>query len=283
MKESTFKGVGSLNIATKSWQPEGKPRGIMILIHGFNAHSGYMVWPAEQFAAKGFVVYALDLRGRGKSEGDRFYVEKFSDYLGDVNKLVDIAKLENPALPVYVLGHSAGGVIASSYVFEHQDEISGLICESFAFDVGLPDLVALALKGVSHLTPHLHVFALNNADFSRDPQAVARMNSDPLIAKESQPAETAAEMLKAADRLKENMPNFTVPVLIIHGTADKATRPAGSQYFYNNAASTDKTLKLYEGHYHDLLNDVDREKVIADIQNWLDERLPAGTSKGMSG
>ena len=196
MKESTFKGVGSLNIATKSWQPEGKPRGIMILIHGFNAHSGYMVWPAEQFAAKGFVVYALDLRGRGKSQGERFYVEKFSDYLGDVNKLVDIAKLENPALPVYVLGHSAGGVIASSYVFEHQDEISGLICESFAFDVGLPDLVALALKGVSHLTPHLHVFALNNADFSRNPQAVARMNSDPLIAKESQPAETAAEMLK---------------------------------------------------------------------------------------
>ena len=62
MKESTFKGVGGLNIATKSWQPEGKPRGIMILIHGFNAHSGYMVWPAEQFAAKGFVVYALDLR-----------------------------------------------------------------------------------------------------------------------------------------------------------------------------------------------------------------------------
>src|SRR5205807_8955778 len=88
----TFKGVGGLNIATKSWQSAGKPRAIMILVHGFNAHSGYMVWPAEQFAAKGFVVYALDLRGRGKSEGERFYVEKFSDYLGDVNKLVDIAK-----------------------------------------------------------------------------------------------------------------------------------------------------------------------------------------------
>src|SRR5439155_15622799 len=133
-----------------------------------------------------------------------------------------------------------------------------------------------------HLTPHLHVFALNNADFSRDPQAVARMNSDALIAKDSQPAETAAEMLKAADRLKENMPNFTVPVLIIHGTADKARRTAGSQHFYNNAASTDKTLKLYEGHYHDLLNDVDREKVIADIQNWLDQRLTAEASRGIS-
>lgn len=275
MNESTFEGVGGLNIATRSWQPEGKPRGLMILIHGFNAHSGYMVWPGEQFSANGFASYALDLRGRGRSEGERFYVENFSDYLGDVDKLVGIARSENPGLPVYVLGHSAGGVIATSYVFEHQDEIAGLVCESFAFDVGLPHLVQLALQGVSHLAPHLHVFSLNNADFSRNPDAVAAMNNDPLIAKESQPAETASEMLKAAERLKENMPSFTVPVFIIHGTDDKATRPAGSQYFYDNAGSTDKTLKLYKGHYHDLLNDVDKEVVMADIQNWIDARVPA--------
>ena len=105
------------------------------------------------------------------------------------------------------------------------------------------------------------------------------MNTDPLIAKESQPAETASEMLKAAERLKANMPTFTVPVLIIHGTADKATRPAGSQYFYDHAGATDKTLKLYEGHFHDLLNDVDKEKVMADIQAWLDARIPAAVGQ----
>lgn len=278
MNESTFAGVGGLKIATRSWTPEGSPRAIMILIHGFNAHSGYMTWPAEQFAAKGLAAYALDLRGRGKSEGKRFYVENFSDYLADVDRFVQIARTENPGLPVYVLGHSAGGVIATSYVFEHQSEIAGLICESFAYDVGLPDAVSLILKGISHLTPHLHVFALKNADFSRDPKAVAAMDADPLIAKESQPAETAAEMLKAADRLTENFSKFTTPVLIIHGTADKATRPAGSQHFYDTAGSTDKTLKLYEGHYHDLLNDVDRESVMADIQAWIDERLPTQQS-----
>ena len=278
MKESSFEGVGGLNIFTRSWQPSGKPRGIMVLIHGFNAHSGYMVWPGEQFAANGFASYALDLRGRGKSEGERFYVEEFSDYLGDVNKLVGIARSENPGLPVYVLGHSAGGVIATSYVFEHQSEIAGLICESFAYDVGLPNAVSLILKGISHLTPHLHVYSLKNEIFSRVPQAVAAMNSDPLIANESQPAETAAEMLKAADRLTENMPKFTVPVLIIHGTDDKATRPPGSQYFYDHAGSADKTLKLYEGHYHDLHNDVDKEIVMADILKWIDERIPVETS-----
>jgi len=278
MNESSFEGVGGLKIHTRSWKPLGTPRAVMILIHGFNAHSGYMEWPGEQFSANGFASYALDLRGRGQSEGERFYVEEFSDYLTDVNTLVDQARRENPGLPVFVLGHSAGGVIATSYVYEHQNEIAGLVCESFAFDVGLPHLVQLALQGVSHLAPHLHVFSLNNPDFSRDPDAVEKMNNDPLIAKESQPAETASEMLKAAARLKENMPNFTAPVFIIHGTEDKATRPAGSQYFYDNAGSTDKTLKLYEGHYHDLLADTDKEKVMADIQAWLDDRVPAGTA-----
>ena len=278
MNESTFEGVGGLKIATRSWKADGKPRGIMILVHGFNAHSGYMVWPGEQFSANGFASYALDLRGRGKSEGERFYVEKLSDYLDDVNKLVDIARSENPGVPVYVLGHSAGGVIASSYVYEHQDEIAGLICESFAFDVGLPHLVQLALEGVGKLAPHTHVFSLKNEDFSRDPAVVERMNNDPLIAKESQPASTARVMLLAAEALKEHMPSFTVPVFIIHGTDDKATRPAGSQFFYNVVGSTDKTLKLYEGHYHDLLADIDKEKVMDDILAWLNERVPAETA-----
>jgi len=274
MKESTFEGVGGVKIFIRSWQPAGKPRAVMILIHGFNAHSAYFAWPAEQFSARGIACYALDLRGRGKSEGERFYVEKFSDFLGDVDRLVRQARSENPGVPVFVLGHSVGGVIAASYVFEHQNEIAGLISESFAYDVGLPDAASLLLKGISHLAPHLHVYTLKNEVFSRDPEAVARMNNDPLIEKESQPAETSAEVLKASERLTENFPKFTVPVLILHGTADKATRPAGSQRFYDMAGSKDKTLKLYEGHFHDLLNDLDKEVVMADVQAWIDARLP---------
>lgn len=280
MTESSFTGADGLQIFTRTWNPQGDPRAIMVLIHGFNAHSGYMEYPAEQFSANGFVCYALDLRGRGKSEGERFYVEKFSDYLDDVHSLVDIARMEHPGLPIFVLGHSAGGVIATSYVYEHQADIAGLVCESFAYDVGLPNAVSLILKGISHLTPHLHVFSLNNADFSRDPAAVERMNTDPLIAKESQPAETAAVMLTAADALTGHFPDFKVPVLIIHGTADKATRPAGSEKFFDLAGSTDKTLKLYDGHYHDLLADVDKEVVMADILNWVEERIPAKTAAG---
>lgn len=275
--ERTFEGVGGLKIAARSWRPEEAVRGIVLLIHGFNSHSGYMVWPAEQFYSRGFAAYALDLRGRGKSEGERFYVEKFSDWLEDVDKLAAIARAENPGAPVYVLGHSVGGVIASSYVFDHQTEIAGLICESFALDVGLPQIAQLALEGASYLIPHLPVYSLKNEIFSRDPAVVNAMNNDPLIANEKQPAETASEVLKAAARLKGNMPNFKVPVFIIHGTADEATRPEGSQYFYDNLGSEDKTLKLYEGGYHDLLNDIDKQTVMADILAWVTERTPAQT------
>jgi acylglycerol lipase len=277
-QERTFEGVGDLRIATRTWRPEGTPRAIMILVHGFNSHSGYFAWPAERFAANGFAVYALDHRGRGKSEGERFYVERFSDWLEDLDRLVNMARSENPGVPVYMLGHSVGGVIASSYVFEHQREIAGLICESFAFDVGLPQLAQLALEGASYIIPHLPVYSLKNEIFSRDPAVVARMNTDPLIKNEKQPAETASEVLKAAARLKENMPNFRVPLFIIHGTDDKATRPEGSQYFFDNVGSEDKNLKLYEGGYHDLLNDIDKEIVMADILAWVNWRVAVKTA-----
>ena len=99
------------------------------------------------------------------------------------------------------------------------------------------------------------------------------MNDDPLIAHETQSTETLAEMVRADERLKKECRRMTLPVLILHGTADQAAKPSGSQCFYDNAGSTDKTLKLYDGHFHDLLNDIDKEVVMADILAWIDERL----------
>jgi alpha-beta hydrolase superfamily lysophospholipase len=275
MNEGTFQGAGGLNIFWRSWKPAGEPRGLVAIVPGFNSHSGYYEWVGEQLAADGLAAYAVDLRGRGRSEGERFFVEQFSEYVGDAAQLVAMAKAENPGLPVYLLGHSAGGVVACLYALDHQSEIAGLICESFAFQVPAPDIVLSVLKGVGHIAPHLHVLPLKNADFSRDPAVVDRMNNDPLIAKESQPAETIAEMVRSDERLKKEFPKITLPVLILHGTADKATTFAGSQLFYDTAGSADKTLKLYDGAYHDPLNDTDKETVIADITNWIVERLPA--------
>jgi alpha-beta hydrolase superfamily lysophospholipase len=275
MREESFKGAGGLNIFMRSWRPEGKPRGVVTIVHGFNSHSGQYLWVGEQLAAEGLAVYALDLRGRGRSDGERFYVEKIEDYVDDVATLVRMAKSENPGLQVFLLGHSAGGVVSCVYTLDHQAEIDGLICESFAYELPVPELLLSFLKGLSHITHHTHVFSLKNEDFSRDPQVVESMNNDPLIKGESQPAQTAAVLLNASERLGKEFPLITIPVLILHGTDDKATKPSGSQHFYEQASSTDKTLKLYEGHFHDLLNDIDKEVVMADIKGWIAARLPA--------
>lgn len=275
VSEGKFEGAGGLNIFTRSWRPEGDVRGVVVIVHGFNSHSGQYLWAGEQLAADGLAVYALDLRGRGRSDGERFYVQKIEDYTEDVATLVRAAKSENPGSPVFVLGHSAGGVVSCVYTLDHQDEIDGLVCESFAYELPVPDLLLSFIKGLSHITPHTHVFSLHNKDFSRDPAVVESMEHDPLIKGESQPAQTGRVLLDAAARLREEFPRIKIPVLILHGTEDKATKPSGSQHFYERAGSNDKTLKLYEGHFHDLLNDIGKEVVMADIKSWIGARIPA--------
>ena len=273
--EETFAGAGGVKIFLRSLRPEGKPRALIVICHGVNSHGGQYFWAAEQFAKSGFAVYALDLRGRGKSEGERFYVENVADYVSDVAGTIRIAKSRDPDLPVFLLGHSAGGVVSSVYTLENQSEIAGFICESFAFQVPAPGFALAAIKGLSHIAPRLPVLKLKNEDFSRDPKAVEALNSDPLIAGEVQPAITVAALVRADERLREEFPRMTLPVLIMHGTADKATVCEGSQFFYDTVGSKDKTLKLYKEHFHDLLNDIGKEEVMADITAWINKRLPA--------
>lgn len=274
-KEERLDGADGLRIFVRSWRPPGKPKAVVVIVPGFNSHGGQYLWVADQLVSDGFAVYAVDLRGRGQSDGERFYVNDIGEYSGDVDLVVKLAKSREAGLPIYLLGHSAGGVVACIYTLDHQADLAGLVCESFAFQVPAPDAAIAALKGLAHITPHVHVLALKNEDFSRDPAAVKAMNEDPLIAKESQPAKTIAALANADDRLKKEFPKITLPVFIIHGTADKATKPSGSQFFYDTAGSKDKSLKLYEGHYHDMLNDIGKEGVMADIKAWLDKHVTA--------
>lgn len=268
-QNSTFENKAGFKIFTRTWLPENTSRGIIIFTHGFKSHSGYFQWPAEQLTAQNYAVYALDQQGRGQSEGERFYTENIYEAVADVDYLVDLAKKEQPNLPVFILGHSAGGVLACLYTLEHQEKLTGLICESFAYKVPAPDFALAVLKGLSHISPHLHTVKLKNEDFSRNPETVEMMNHDPLIANESEPSKSMEQLVKADERLEKEFSSITLPIFILHGTNDKAANPAGSQFFYDNAGSTDKTIKLYEGHYHDLLNDLDKEIVMNDIIDWL--------------
>jgi acylglycerol lipase len=260
-------------INVHAFPPVGRPRAAVVICHGVNSHGGQYLWPGAQFAAAGLAAFALDLRGRGKSDGARYYVDDVAQYVADVAAVIRLAKSRYPGLKVFLLGHSAGGVVSSTYALDHQAEIAGLICESFAFKVPAPDAVLAVIKGLARIAPKLPVLKLKNEDFSRDPIAVRILNSDPLTAGEVQPARTVAALVRANERLRREFPRITLPVFILHGTADKATMPAGSQLFFDTAGSRDKTLKLYEGHFHDLLNDVGKDAVLADIKSWIDARL----------
>jgi acylglycerol lipase len=272
--EQWLDGKDGLRIFTRHWEPHGAARASLVICHGVLSHSGQYLRAAEAFAARGFAVTALDLRGRGQSEGERYYVEHIDDYVADVARTIDLARRHHSDLPVYLLGHSAGGVTSVTYALDHQHKIAGLISESFAFRVFAPDIALKLLEGASHFVPHIHVLKLKLSDFSRDPDWVAQLEADPYIAGEVQPVATVAAFARAGERFEREFGKITLPLLILHGTEDHATRPDGSQQMFDEVGSTDKTLKLYDGHFHDLLNDLGRDQVIADIAGWIEERLP---------
>ncbi|MBS1687547.1 MAG: lysophospholipase [Bacteroidetes bacterium] len=268
---STFIAEDGLKIFYRNWKSD-QPKAIVVIAHGFNSHSGYYQWTAEQLVAQNYEVYAIDFPGRGKSDGERYYIADYNAFVTELNKLVDIAQAKHHNLPTFLLGHSAGGVLSAIYTLGYQNKLSGFICESFAFQVPAPDFALAVLKGLSHVFPHAHVVKLKNEDFSRNPEVVDFMNNDPLIAHEVQPTKTMQQLALADERIKSEVSAITLPLLILHGTADKATKPSGSQYFFDNVSSEDKTLKFYEGYYHDLLNDIDKEIVMNDILDWLNFR-----------
>ena len=269
---ATFVTPQQTKVFYRHWKPAGTARAVVVIVHGFNSHSGYYQWVAEQLIASQYAVFALDLRGRGNSDGERYYISDFNEFVHDIDKMVDIAQSANPQLPLFLLGHSAGGVLSTVYCLNHQNKLKGFICESFAFQVPAPDFALAVLKGLSHIAPHAHVLKLKNEDFSRITSVVETMNNDPLLAHEVQPTKTVQQLVLADERIKAEVGSITLPLFVVHGTLDKATRPEGSQYFYDHASSKDKSIKLYEGHFHDLLNDVDREVVMGDIIQWLNAR-----------
>ena len=272
MKEEEFAGRGGTRLHMRCWRP-AIPRAVVVICHGVNSHSGQYLWSGERLAASGFAVYAYDHRGRGRSEGSRFYIDDVSDYTEDLGAFIALAKSREPGRKVFLLGHSAGGVVSCTWALDHQAEIAGLICESFAFEVPAPAVVLSLVRFLGRIAPRLPALKLKMKDFTRDPHALRALEADPLTKGEVQPARTVAALLKATDRMRREFPALTLPVLIMHGTEDRATMPAGSRLFYEKAGSSDKTLKIYEGHFHDLLNDVGKEQVMADVIAWIDQRL----------
>lgn len=274
--ENSFRTSDGLELYAQNWQPNGAPRAVIALVHGLGEHSGRYAHVAETFAQHGFATYTFDLRGHGKSPGEpRAYINSIDEHLSDTDAFLNQVRAAAGAAPIYLMGHSMGGGIVTLYSITRQPKIAGLIVSSGALKPaeGTSPLLIAASGIISKLAPKMHAMKLNGNALTRDPEMMKKALNDPLNYYAGVPARTGAEVLGAMRRIEADAASLKLPVLILHGTKDKLTNPEGSKMLYARAGSIDKTLNLYEGNYHETLNDIERERVKGDIVNWINQRI----------
>ncbi len=273
--EGRFKGYKDLDIYYQCWLPEGDARAVLLVVHGWAEHSGRYTNLVDYFVPKGYAICALDYRGHGKSEGPRGYVDRFSDYLLDLKTFFDLVRSQHSDTKIFMVGHSVGGTVATAYVIDHQHELAGLLLSgaSLMMGSGLPSALIPLARILSVLMPRMGVFVLDATDISQDKAVVDAYVNDPLVYRGKITCRFAAEMLKTLRKLPSQMPEIKLPILVMHGTADRLGEPEGSRLLYDRAGSKDKTLKLYQGFYHEIFNEPEREQVLSDMESWLAARL----------
>lgn len=271
-----FEGDGGLKLFRQSWRPNRAARGALVVVHGLKDHSSRYAALAQRLAQDGYAVHAMDLRGHAASSGDRVWVDSFDQYAADLDLFVNAVRKDEGEVPLFVMGHSMGGAIVTTWTLGRDPKVSGIILSAPALKKG--DDISGFLVGVTRVLgsvfPRLAVLDLPKEKFSRDPAVIADMEKDPLVDQGKGPARTAKELLNALEAIGQKMPEFKHPVLLLHGTQDGLTNPEGSRELHQKAASTDKTLKIYEGLFHDLLHEPEREQVMRDIHDWLNARAP---------
>ncbi|HUT93195.1 MAG TPA: lysophospholipase [Thermoguttaceae bacterium] len=272
--EDRFEGYDGLALYENRWLPEGDAAAAVVVVHGFLEHSGRHAEVAVELNRHGYAVYAIDLRGHGKSEGDRVFVGSFLEYLRDVELFLAHVRSQQPDRPVFLVGFSLGGTIAATLAARGLADVRGLVLAAPAVQIGRGIFPVLRLLAgfVGRFLPRLRVVRMGFRKMSRDPAVIAQVERDPLVFHGRFPARTGAEILSAVRLIQDMMEAIELPLLILHGTGDLVTDAEGSRQLHARARSTDKTLKLYDGLYHDLFHEPEKEQVLADLVEWLDAR-----------
>lgn len=274
--EGKFTGQKAFSLYYEAWLPPEDLKTILLVSHGWAEYSGRYANLVNHFVPKGYAVYGLDHRGHGKSEGLRGYVERFSEYLDDLKTFYDIVHGKHADTKIFLIGHSMGGAIATAYTVRHQNELAGLILSGAVLKIpaGQSPLLIAAARMLSILLPKMGVKrVLDASGISRDKSVVDAYVNDPLVYRGKIRARFAAEILKAVLELSNDMTSINIPILIMHGTADRLSDPQGSRMLFERVGSNDRTLKLYEGFYHEIFNEPDHLQVMSDVENWLTARL----------
>ncbi len=274
-QEGTFTGIRGETIYYQSWLPQGEPKAILLIIHGLAEHSGRYANVVNHFVPMGYAVYGVDHVGHGKSSGTRVYVERFGDYTDTLKTYFDMVRHWQPAKPVFLVGHSMGGLIGAVYLLDHQAKFTGAVLSGPA--VKIQDDVSPAFifvgKVISVLMPKMGVIRLEAEGVSRDPAVVQAYVNDPLVYCGKVTARLSAELVKAIRRVTAEAANIRLPILILQGGADRLVDPQGARILYDAVSSVDKTIKIYDGLYHEVYNEPERDRVLGDVEAWLEAHL----------
>lgn len=252
--------------------PAKETKAVVLIVHGYAEHAGRYEHVAAALNDAGYSVLAVDLWGHGKSEGVRGFAPAFSVYLDGVAALLAEAKAQYPDRKLFLIGHSMGGLVAAAFLLERQGEFAGAVLSGAAVTPVDEQPAAVIFLGrlLSRLAPKAGLIGLDATRVSRDSDVVAAYVSDPLVYKGKISARLGAEMIDAMATVKERAGEISLPSLLLHGGDDGLTSVEGSKLLHERLSSRDKTLKIYDGLFHEIFNDPGKERVIADMIGWLD-------------
>lgn len=278
LSTGSFPGARGRRIAWTSWETsadgDDHPRAVVIVAHGFGEHRKRYVHMAERLSVEGYAVFALDHHGHGESEGARGRIS-FPDAVADLDRLLDIAAERYPDAPVFLLGHSMGGSLALRYALAHGERLRGLILSGPLVQVEGRTAAKLLGRALAVVAPNLPLARLDPKLISRDPAVVGAYVEDPLVFHRPLPAATVSEFLRRAASLPDEVDRVSLPTLLMYGTADRLCDPAGAILVSERLGSADLTTRRYDGLYHEIFNEPERDRVLDDLIAWLDERAPA--------
>jgi alpha-beta hydrolase superfamily lysophospholipase len=272
--ESHFTGAGGARLFRRIWRPPGGARGVVINLHGLGDHSGLYPALVEHLTGRGFVVHGPDLRGNGRSPGQRAYIARWDELREDLQTLVAVARREDPGLPVFLLGNSLGGLIVLDYALQHPEGIRGVIAAAPPLGrLGVPAPLMALGRVMSRFWPRFSITTgMDLSGLARDPAVRETLLADPLFHRYGT-ARLSTEVVKTIAAVQAAAPHFRLPVLILHGSSDRMVLPDGSRAFIARVGHPDHELREYPGGYHVLFADVGREQVLDDLERWIVSRL----------
>jgi alpha-beta hydrolase superfamily lysophospholipase len=270
-EESTIEANGH-TLFTRRWLPDRAAKAVVVVLHGFAEHSGRYEYVGRWLAERGYAVEALDLRGHGKSSGRRAFVRSFDEYFDDLLALLRDVERRHAGTPIFMLGHSMGGSIVAQYVIREQPDWDGVVLSGPALRGrrNVPRPLGWLFRLIGRFVPRLRLAKLAAGDVSRDPDVVARYDSDPLVYRRGIPAGTLLAMVTSGAETNAGLERFALPLLIVHGSEDALTDPDGSRALYKRASTGDKQLNIYPGLFHEVMNEPEKDRVLHDILTWLD-------------